>query len=95
MAAAISLGTKLASAVVDLVPPAAQSRMVTEAFTALRDNVTDNRDLFNIATLVRYSDTIAKHQGYASVSASPTGQAPVAVAANWFAAAARDIAAHR
>ncbi|NQE85943.1 cutinase family protein [Nocardia terpenica] len=95
VAAAMTLGTKIASATMELVPPAAQSRLVNEAFTALQDNITDNRDLFNVATLVRYSDTIAKHQGYASVSASPTGQAPVIVAANWFAAAARDLAAHQ
>lgn len=92
VAAAMTLGTKLASAAIELVPPSAQSRLVGEAFTALRDNITDNRDLFDVATLVRYSDTIAKHQGYASVAASPTGQAPVMVAAQWFAAAARDIA---
>ncbi|QIS08791.1 cutinase family protein [Nocardia arthritidis] len=92
-AAAMTLGTKVASAVVELVPPAAQSRMVNEAFAALKDNITDNRDLFNIATLVKYSDTIAKHQGYASVSASPNGKSPLTVAADWFSAAARDIAA--
>jgi transposase len=44
-------------------------RLVGEAFTALQDNITDNRDLFNVATLVRYSDTIAKHQGYEGYSA--------------------------
>ena len=95
VAIATTLGTKIASAAVELVPPAAQSRLVDEAFIALKENITDNRDLFDVATLVRYSDTIANHQGYASVSASPTGQAAVKVVADWFAAAAHDIVAQQ
>ncbi len=91
--AAMTLGGKVASAVMELVPPATQSRWVNEAFTALKDNVTDNRDLFNISTLIKYSDTIAKHQGYASFSSSPSGQSALDVGARWFAAAAHDIAA--
>jgi len=91
--AAAVLGGKVAQAVVELVPPAAQSRLVDEAFTALKDNITDNRDLFNISTLISYSDTIAKHQGYAAFSSSPTGQSALAVGARWFDAAAHDIAA--
>jgi len=93
--AAMILAPKVAQAVVELVPPAAQSRLVGEAFTALKDNVTDNRDLFNISTLISYSDTIAKHQGYATFSSSPTGQSALAVGARWFDAAAHDIAANR
>ncbi|MBF6064683.1 cutinase family protein [Nocardia terpenica] len=90
--AAMTLGGKVASAVMELVPPATQSRWVNEAFTTLTDNITDNRDLFNISTLITYSDTIAKHQGYASFSSSPSGQSALDVGARWFAAAAHDIA---
>ena len=52
VAAAALLGTKLLDAVVKLVPPATTSRLTQQAFTALRDNVTDNAELLNVATLV-------------------------------------------
>jgi hypothetical protein len=92
VAAALTLAAKVPAALMDLVPPSTQTRWVSQAFETVKDNVTDNRDLFNIATLVHYSDTIAKHESYAGGSASPTGQSPTAVAAAWFAAAAHDLA---
>lgn len=86
------LGTKLLGAVVELVPPATQTRWVSQAWEAVKQNVTDNADLLNITNLLRYADTIRTHGSYANVAASPTGDSPVAWAAKWLAAAAHDIA---
>ena len=92
VAAAGLLGTKLLDATVKLVPPATTSRLAQQAFTAVRDNVTDNAELLNIATLVRYGDMIARHNSYGSTPTTATGESPVGFVADWFAALAKDLA---
>ncbi|WP_433622255.1 cutinase family protein [Nocardia sp. CA-120079] len=93
LAAIATLGTKLAAAVVELVPPQTGIRLINQAFDAITTTVTDNTQLYNIASSTQYSDTSGRHGSYSSTPATPTGQSPLATTAAWFAAAARDIAA--
>ncbi len=92
LAAIATLGTKLAAAVVELVPPQTGIRLINQAFDAITTNITDNTQLYNIASSTQYSDTSGRHGSYSSTPSTPTGQSPIATAAAWFAAAARDIA---
>lgn len=85
VAALALLGTKLVGAIVELVPPTTVNRWVGQAFDTLKANVTDNKDLLDVTSLVRYADTANRHGSYGS-----GGQA--ADVARWFAAAANDVA---
>jgi hypothetical protein len=87
IAAVTTLGTKLADAVVDLVPPSTGTHLVTEAFDTIRDNITDNADLFDIGMLTKAADTIARRADYGA-SSTPDQQSLMSVAAHWFAALA-------
>ncbi|MFX0576241.1 cutinase family protein [Nocardia nepalensis] len=93
LAAIATLGTKLAAAVVELVPPQTGIRLVNQAFDAITANVTDNTQLYDLSSWTEYSDSSGRHGSYTNTPATPTGQSPVAAAAAWFAAAARDLAA--
>ncbi|MEV5835369.1 cutinase family protein [Nocardia sp. NPDC052112] len=93
LAAIATLGTKLAAAVVELVPPQTGIRLINQAFEAITTNVTDNTQLYNIASSAQYSDTSGRHGSYTGTAATPTGQSPAMATAAWFAAAAHDIAA--
>ncbi|MFE2997385.1 cutinase family protein [Nocardia sp. NPDC059246] len=95
VAALASLGTKLVSAVVDLIPPQTALGWIDQAFTAITSTVTNNSDLYALATRSQYSDTAGRHGSYTSASANSAGVAPLTLAANWFAALARDIAQTR
>ncbi|WP_280382783.1 cutinase family protein [Nocardia wallacei] len=93
--ALVLLATKLAGAVTQLVPPTTVSRLVNQAFDAVVQNITDNRDLLDTAAWVRYWDTVQRHGAYATAAVDARGDAPVRFVADWFAAAARDlVAAH-
>lgn len=91
-AAAATLGAKLATAAVQLVPPDAPTRLTKIAFDTIGALVSDNRDLFDLSVLARYSDTIGRRQTYNTSPATPDGTPATQVAANWFAALARDLA---
>ncbi|MFI6167075.1 cutinase family protein [Nocardia sp. NPDC051052] len=91
-AALLSLGTKLAGAVAQLVPPTTGARLVTQAFDAVVQNITDNSELLNTATWVRYWDTVQRHGAYSTATVAANGDAPTTFVADWFAAIARDIA---
>lgn len=92
--AALALfGAKLAGALPELVPPATTSRLIQQSFQAVTENVTDNSDLLDTATWVRYWDTISRHSSYASTPVTANGQTAVQFVADWLAAAAKDIAA--
>ncbi|MEU4340693.1 cutinase family protein [Nocardia sp. NPDC023852] len=91
-AALLSLGTKLLGAVPQLIPPTTGVRLVTQAFDAVVQSITDNSDLLNTTTWVRYWDTIQRHRGYSSATVSANGDAPTQLVADWFAAVARDVA---
>ncbi|WP_216918058.1 cutinase family protein [Nocardia noduli] len=93
LAAVAILGTKLAAAVVELVPPQTANRWVNEAFTAITTAVTEPSELYTLAGTARYSDTAGRHNSYQTVPATPSGESALDAAAHWFAAAARDLSA--
>ncbi|MCU1640328.1 MAG: Cutinase [Nocardia sp.] len=84
------LGTKLVGAVADLVPPTTISNLTTSAFTALVQNVTDNKDLLDVTTWVRYWNTAAKHD-YTHAQGGGFGDSPTQFVGTWFAALAHDL----
>ena len=88
-AALAVLGTKLAAAVPELIPPATTSRLVQQAFTAIEQNALDNTDLLNVATWTKFSDTIARHVSY-QTSPIGAGQTATSATVGWFNAMADD-----
>ncbi|MEV0688358.1 cutinase family protein [Nocardia sp. NPDC050378] len=92
-AAVAVLGTKVADAVVDLVPPQSLSTWVNDAFDAITTTITDTQDLYTAQATAQFSDTTGRSSTYSTVTATATGHAPVTATANWFTALARDIAA--
>ncbi|MFX0580712.1 cutinase family protein [Nocardia nepalensis] len=86
------LGTKLLGAVTQLVPPTTGVRLVTQAFDAVVQNITDNSELLNATTWVRYWDTVQRHGAYSTAAVTAAGEAPTRFVADWFAAVARDLA---
>ncbi|WP_330179599.1 cutinase family protein [Nocardia sp. NBC_01503] len=84
------LGTKLVGAVADLVPPTTISNLTTQAFSALVQNVTDNKDLLDVTTWVRYWNTAAKHD-YTHAQGGGFGDSPTQFVGTWFAALAHDL----
>lgn len=86
------LGAKLGEAAVTLVPPATQERWVSNAFEAFKSEFAANAQLFEVSSLLKYWDAAKQHTSYGEVAATPTGQPPTTLVANWIAAAARDIA---
>lgn len=87
------LGTKLVGAVPQLVPPTTGVRLVNEAFTAVQQNVTDNQELLDVTTWVRYWDALQRHHAYSRMGVGADGATPTRYVAQWFAALARDAAA--
>lgn len=85
------LGTKVLSAVTQLVPPTTISNLVTSAFTAVQQNVEDNQDLLDVTTWVRYWETAQKHD-YSNPQGSDFGESPAQYVGQWFAALAQDLA---
>ncbi|MGW5224546.1 cutinase family protein [Nocardia niigatensis] len=83
-------GAKLVGAVTTLVPPTTISRLTTQAFTAVTQNVTDNKDLLDIITWVRYWDTAQKHD-YTHAQGAGFGESPTDWVGQWFAAVAHDL----
>ncbi|MBF6195204.1 MULTISPECIES: cutinase family protein [Nocardia] len=91
-AALLSLGAKLLGAVPQLIPPTTGVRLITQAFDAVVQNITDNSELLNTTTWVRYWDTVQRHTAYNSATVSANGAVPTRFVADWFAAIARDLA---
>ncbi|WP_327116468.1 cutinase family protein [Nocardia sp. NBC_01730] len=92
-AAVAALGAKLATAVVELVPPQTASRWINEAFTAITGTITDRSELYTLASSAQYSDTTGRHDSYQTVSTTPDGRSALTATADWFTALARDLAA--
>ncbi|MFF3224072.1 cutinase family protein [Nocardia suismassiliense] len=90
-AAVAALGSKVAGAVVELVPPQTASRWINEAFDAITSTVTDQRELYTLASAAHYSSTTGRHGSYQTVPATPTGRSPLAATAEWFTALAQDL----
>ncbi|MEU8898299.1 cutinase family protein [Nocardia sp. NPDC048505] len=85
------LGTKLLGAIPELIPPTTISRLVSQAFTAVVQNITDNSELLNVTTWVKYWETVQRHGAYGTAAVTAGGDAPVRFVADWFAALARDL----
>lgn len=83
------LSAKLNGAVPQLIPPTTGARLVNEAYAEVTRTVTDNRELFDVTTWVRYWNTTQRHGAYNTAGRD----APTHFAAAWFAAVARDAAA--
>ncbi|MEU3010134.1 cutinase family protein [Nocardia asteroides] len=92
-AAVAVLGTKVADAVVDLVPPQSISAWVNDAFEAITSTITDTRDLYTTSATAQYSDSSGRRSSYSTVAATTTGDTPLAATAAWFSAVAADLAA--
>lgn len=91
-AALAMLGAKALDATVKLVPPATVNRWANEAFTAVKQNVSDNSELLDVSNLVRYWQTAQQHGSYNTTSSTSAGVSAAAYTAAWFAALAADIA---
>ncbi len=92
-AAVATLGAKLATAAVELIPPQTASRWVNEAFDAITSTITDQQQLYTLAAAAQYSDTSGRHGSYRATPVTPTGRSALAATADWFTAVARDLAA--
>ncbi|WP_244975979.1 cutinase family protein [Nocardia huaxiensis] len=84
------LGTKVVSAVTQLVLPTTISKLTTQAFNAVTDNITDNKDLLDVTTWVRYWNTSQKHD-YSNNQGAEFGETPAQYVGKWFAALAQDL----
>ncbi|WP_230594171.1 cutinase family protein [Rhodococcoides fascians] len=84
------IAAKTAKAVIELVPPATSKRVVRQAFNVVKSEVSANKDLFDLAALTSYANTIAAHTGYAAAVATPQGESATRFVADWLAAAAAD-----
>jgi hypothetical protein len=84
------IAAKTAKAVIELVPPATSKRVVQQAFNVVKSEVSANKDLFDLAALTSYANTIAAHTGYAAAVATPQGESATRFVADWLAAAAAD-----
>ncbi|MEV6140479.1 cutinase family protein [Nocardia sp. NPDC051990] len=93
LAAVAVLGTKLATALVELIPPQTASRWINETFTAITSTVTNPSELYTLAGSAQYSDTTGRHGSYRTVPATLNGRSALAATTDWFAALARDLAA--
>ncbi|WP_072691487.1 cutinase family protein [Rhodococcus marinonascens] len=85
------IAAKTVHAVVNLIPPATTQRVVRQTFTLVKNEVTANKDLFDLAALTKYSNIQASHSSYGSSAATATGLAPTAYVAKMFSAVAEDL----
>ncbi|MFD5179441.1 cutinase family protein [Nocardia sp. NPDC058379] len=86
------LGTKVADAVVDLIPPQSISTWVNDAFEAITSTITDTQDLYTTSATAQYSDSSGRRSSYSTVAATTAGDSPLAATAAWFTAVATDLA---
>ncbi|OLT48675.1 hypothetical protein BJF87_19790 [Gordonia sp. CNJ-863] len=91
-AALAMLGAKALESTVKLVPPTTVNRWANEAFTAVKQNISDNSELLDVSNLVRYWQTAQQHGSYTSNGSTAAGLSATAYTATWFAALAADLA---
>ncbi|WP_280341852.1 cutinase family protein [Nocardia neocaledoniensis] len=92
-AAVAVLGTKVADAVVDLVPPQSISTWVNDAFEAIISTITEPQDLYTTSATAQYSDATGRRSSYSTVSVTTDGDTPLAATTAWFTAIAHDLTA--
>ena len=85
------IAAKTVNAVISLVPPATTQRVVKQTFDLVKGEVNANRDLFDLASLAKYSNVQAAHGSYGSSAATASGLAPTAYVAKMLAAVAADL----
>ncbi|WP_280489922.1 cutinase family protein [Nocardia carnea] len=85
-------GTKLLGALPQIIPPSTGTRLVQQTFKAVVDNVTDNTDMLDLNTWVKYSEVITRHASYANYPVTADGRSATQFVADWFVSAARDSA---
>lgn len=85
-------GTKLVGALPQIIPPATASRLVQQTFTAFVDNLSDNQDMLQATTWIKYSEVIQRHGSYANDPVTTGGESSTRFVADWFVAAAKDLA---
>ncbi|MGV9638095.1 cutinase family protein [Nocardia rhamnosiphila] len=85
-------GTKLLGALPQIIPPSTGTRLVQQTFKAVVDNVTDNQDMLDLNTWVKYSEVIGRHASYANYPVTADGRSATQFVADWFVSAARDAA---
>ncbi|WP_378741154.1 cutinase family protein [Nocardia brasiliensis] len=90
-AAVAAIGAKVGTAVVELVPPQTSSHWINQAFDAITSTITDQRELYALASSAQYSDTTGRHGAYQTVPGTTTGRSPLAAVADWFSALAHDL----
>jgi hypothetical protein len=86
------LAAKVGAAVVELVPPVTASRWTNEAFAAVKANVSDNKELLDLSTMVNYWQASSAHGSYTTDAATTSGANSTMYVAQWFAALANDLA---
>ncbi|EME65062.1 hypothetical protein G352_11012 [Rhodococcus ruber BKS 20-38] len=75
----------------ELVPPATSQRLVRQAFEVVANEISANRDAFDLVAMTTLRNVAAEHGSYGSVPATAGGQAPTRFVASWLAAAAADL----
>lgn len=85
------LAAKAVSVLPELIPPATTTRLVTQTFKIVENEIKANRDAFDLVALSSYRNVAAEHTSYGAVPATPDGQAPTKFVAAWLAAAAADL----
>lgn len=93
LAGLLLLGQKMLGAIPELISPTTGIQLVQQSFKSVVENITDNSELLNTATWVKYWDVVQRHGAYRSTSMTANGAAPVKFVADWFAALAKDVAA--
>ncbi|MBJ7287555.1 cutinase family protein [Williamsia sp.] len=91
-AALILFGQKLGSAALEMLPPIGVDQIQSIFFNEISQDITDNKSLVNMATDVRYWNTVRLHGSYASTPVTPTGKAPTGFVAQWLESAVKDLA---
>ena len=93
VAGLIAFGTKLLGALPNLISPSTGIRLVQQVFTAVTDNIKDNSDLLLLSTWTKYGDIMQRHGSYQHDAVTGDGKPATAYVADWFVAAAQDVAA--
>ena len=85
------LAAKTVGVLPELVPPATSQRLVRQAFEVVANEISANRDAFDLVAMTTLRNVAAEHGSYGSVPDTAGGQAPTRFVASWLAAAAADL----
>ncbi|MGN2642261.1 cutinase family protein [Nocardia takedensis] len=91
-AALADLGTKLAGAALELVPPATIDQGIRYVFNEVSRDVSDNAGLVAMATDLRYWDSARQSSSYDKAPVAVGGQTAAGFTVDWFATLAKALA---